>query len=267
GSNMRLQMNFGQVTVADSAAARRDTGKFRIAVLGDFSGRANSGEQQIGQDLASRKAHRVDVDNLDQVIERFGIRLALPIGAEGGTVEVAIESMDDFHPDELYDKLDIFSELSGLRRQLSNSSTFENAARQVYSWLGTEPLPKPDSQRGKAKGTVIPNARLSDFASLLDRPAAMDRAEVSVQDLARQIVAPYVVPAKDPRQDELIASVDQALSGVMRGVLHHPDFQAVEALWRSVEMLLRRLEIDVNLQVVLYDITAEELAADLSSGE
>ena len=51
----------------------------------------------------------------------------------------------------------------------------------------------------------------------------------------------------------------------MRRILHHPDLQALEALWRSVDLLTRELETSSQLQIVLYDITAEEIAADLSS--
>jgi type VI secretion system protein ImpC len=61
--------------------------------------------------------------------------------------------------------------------------------------------------------------------------------------------------------------VDSALAATMRSVLHHPDFQSFEALWRSVDMLVRRLETDEKLQIVLYDVTAEEIAADLSKAD
>ena len=73
------------------------------------------------------------------------------------------------------------------------------------------------------------------------------------------------MPATDSRQDALVARVDAALSDAMRRVLHHPEFQSAEALWRGVEMLVRGLETGARLQIVLYDITAEELAADLAA--
>jgi type VI secretion system protein ImpC len=51
----------------------------------------------------------------------------------------------------------------------------------------------------------------------------------------------------------------------MRAVLHQPDFQNAESLWRGVDFLLRRLETSHQLQVHLIDLSAEELAADLSA--
>lgn len=75
------------------------------------------------------------------------------------------------------------------------------------------------------------------------------------------------MPARDPKQDALIAQVDTALSDAMRRVLHHPDFQTAEALWRGVEFLVRTIETDARMQIVLYDISAEELAADLAASD
>jgi type VI secretion system protein ImpC len=51
----------------------------------------------------------------------------------------------------------------------------------------------------------------------------------------------------------------------MRRVLHHPDFQAAEATWRGVDFLVRRIETGARMQIVLYDVSAEELAADLAA--
>ena len=48
----------------------------------------------------------------------------------------------------------------------------------------------------------------------------------------------------------------------MREVLHHPDFQAVEAAWRAVWMLVQKLDPDQELKILLFDATLEELLAD-----
>ena len=85
-----------------------------------------------------------------------------------------------------------------------------------------------------------------------------------MEDLVRRLVGPFVQPAKDPQQDALVAQVDAALSAALRRVLHHPDFQAAEALWRSLDLLVRRVETGARTQIVLYDVSAEEWAADLA---
>src|SRR6185503_19776140 len=97
-------------------------GSFRIAVLGDFSALSNSGKLDTGASLAARKPLKVDCDNLDATLKRFGVKLRLPIGTDGGVVELAVNSIDDLHPDQLYNSLPIFSELSGLRQRLKTPS-------------------------------------------------------------------------------------------------------------------------------------------------
>jgi type VI secretion system ImpB/VipA family protein len=257
--------NFGRFEGPQLDLRRGPNSPFRIALLGDFSGRANKGLLEKGDELAKRKGIRVEFDSLDEVIQRLGITLTLPIGAEGGAVEVPITCIDDFHPDDLCDNLEIFDELKGLRQRLQSSAGFELAAAEVQGWAQEGlALPKPEA----ARGTTLPaTSKLEDFARLLGRPAVVDKAESSLAPMLRQMVAPHLVPDKDPRQDELVARVDQALSGTLHSVLHHPDFQTMEALWRSVDFLVRRIETSHQLQVVLYDISAEEFAADLSAHE
>ncbi|MCA9262988.1 MAG: type VI secretion system contractile sheath large subunit [Planctomycetales bacterium] len=265
---MKYQLSFGRVTATagQGATSTADTGRFRIALLGDFSGRANGGRIETGAALARRRPLVVDVDNLDDVISRLGITLQLNVGPESGTVEVRIESMDDFHPDNLYDRVDIFHELANLRKRLNDSSTFAAAAEEVRAWgiqgVNAEPSVR---QREQAKGSTIPTGQLSDFARLLGREHVIAERPAAIDDLVRQIVAPHILPAADPQREVYVAAVDDALSAAMRSVSHHPDFQTVESLWRSVDFLVRELETDTDLQIVLYDITAEEIAADLSA--
>jgi type VI secretion system protein ImpC len=262
---MAYEVNFGTMRAAASRPVARKTGRFRIAVLGDFSARANSGKLDTGATLAGRKPHKADSDNLDPTLKRFGVKFRLPLGANSGVVELTVNSMDDLHPDQLYKSLPIFSELSGLRQRLKTPSTFAKAAKEVQAWAGVQ---IPRVRRTRARSAAIPaHGKLSDFARLVGAPTAPARAAVSVAEMLKQLVGPYVVPAKDPRQDQLVATVDSALAATMRSVLHHPDFQSFEALWRSVDLLVRRLETDEHLQIVLYDVTAEEIAADLSKAD
>lgn len=263
---MQYSLNLGTMKAQPGRAA---SGKevFRLAVLADLSGRASSGRLETGKDLAKRKPISVDVDNLDDVLRKLNVELTLPIGDDGGAVTIPIKSMDDFHPDQLYDNVELFSSLSGLRQRLKTTSTFAKAAQEVQSWLVSSPSEEPPAAPEKPRGSSIPaNGKLSDFAKLMGQPTAK-AAEIPIAKLLQQIVGPHVVPAKDPKADKLIATVDQAISQSMRKILHHPDFQALEAVWRSVEFLVRRLETGTNFRIVLYDISAEEFAADLSSTE
>ncbi len=254
---MPYEVNFGSLAAAERAGQGPS---FRLALLGDFSGRASKGQLETGEALARRKPLRVDVDTLDDVLARLAPQIVIPLGDEG-TVEIPLASMDDFHPDQLAEALPLFEELLILRRSLQSRAGFDRAAKEVLSWAGAEPLAPPETRRPRG-GAIATDRTLSDFARLTGRPAA---AEASTDALIRRLVGPHIVPAADSRQDALVARVDAALSDAMRRVLHHPEFQSAEALWRGVEMLVRGLETGARLEIVLYDLSAEELAADLAA--
>jgi type VI secretion system ImpA family protein len=60
---------------------------------------------------------------------------------------------------------------------------------------------------------------------------------------------------------------DDGATAVLREILHHPQYQALESAWRGLDWLLRRVQKADKIQVVLFDVTAEEMAADLMSGD
>ena len=81
------------------------------------------------------------------------------------------------------------------------------------------------------------------------------------------IVKPHLVAKAHPQQAEMIDAVDAAASELMRKILHHEDFQAVEAAWRGLSFLVSRLETDNQLRLFLLDVTQAEFDADLSGAE
>jgi type VI secretion system protein ImpC len=259
-----MELNFGMISESATERKIASGGPFRLAVLGDFSAAANRGRLETGDDLARRKPLRVDVDNLDQIIERLNITVSLPMAE--GAVEFPIASMDDFHPDQIYEKVELFSAMADLRRKITSKSGFPSAAKELVAWRDAPPPPRPPFVPRRPRGAMVPKGgTLSDFAALIGQPSASESAaDVAVDELIKSVVRPYIVKAKDPQQTALLASVDNALAVTMRNVLHHPDFQILESLWRSVDLLTRRIETSTQLQIILYDVSAEEFAADLS---
>jgi type VI secretion system protein ImpC len=254
----------GVSTAPPTWAAKRPV---RIAMLGDFSGGSLAGRLDTGPALAGRKPLKVEFDTLDDAIGRLDITLRLPLGADGAAVEVPITELESFHPDELYRNVELFTALAGLRKRLNTASTYAKAAAEVQEWADPSLLRASTiSNRTRARGaTLAAGGRLDDFARLTGRPSVAERADDAVSDLMRSIVGPFVVPQASPQKDALVGAVDHALSDAMRALLHQPDFQNIESLWRGVDFLLRRLETGPRLQVHLFDISAEEFAADLSS--
>ncbi len=169
---MQYEVSFGRI---ESKARPAATGaKFRLAVLGDFSGRANAGKLDTGAALAQRKPVKVDVDNLDSEIAKMQLTLALPLADGGSAVSVSIGDIDAFHPDQLAESVELFESLLNMRRNLASRAGFDRAAKEVLSWGGEAPLPPaPRRARGAAIAT---DRKLSDFARLVGRPATSDTA-------------------------------------------------------------------------------------------
>ena len=258
---MRFRMNLGRLAIATRETRASEV--FRLGILGDFSGRANRGLLEKGADLAERRPLIVDIDNLDDMLQRLEIQLQLDLGDADGVVGVDIRCMDDFHPDEIYDNLSVFESLSGIRQRLKNTSTFGGAAEELLNLTNQSKPGDSPGTRPKSTGTRIPRGKLSDFSRLIGQ--APNAREISIEGLLQSVVGPHIQPAADPQQEALVSTVDSAIADTMRRVLHHEDFQTIESNWRSVDFLVRRLETGGNLQIVLYDVSAEELVADLSS--
>jgi type VI secretion system protein ImpC len=79
----------------------------------------------------------------------------------------------------------------------------------------------------------------------------------------RELVAPHVTPDTAHEQRALTDAVDQALTTLMRRILHAAAFQALEAAWRGVDRLVRGLELGAELQLWLLDVSGDELRQDL----
>jgi type VI secretion system protein ImpC len=255
--------DFGQLdATAPEWAAKRPV---RIAVLGDFSAGAAKGRLETGDELARRKAIAVEFDSLEDTLARLDVRLALPIGEGGEGVEVEFSDLDSFHPDALYRGLPVFAALADLRKRLNNTATFAKAAAQVQAMAGGSlrraSRARPRRSRG---GAPSASAKLSDFARLVGVESEVN-TDAPVDTLLKRVIGPLVKKAPDPKREPLVAVVDEALSDAMRAVLHQPEFQNVESLWRGMDLLLRRVETGPMLQVHLVDLSAEEFAADLSA--
>ena len=236
-------------------AAPRPEDPFRIAIIGNFRGRTGAGADA----LADRTGVLVDRDDLDEVLARLAPRLTLEL--EGGTeVALSFAELDDFHPDKIFQRAPFFRALREARSRLANPQTFSATLDSIIG--GARAPARPGGPRVDADDVVADVLT----SSLLDRMVASgaEAARDPLQGFLRQIVAPHIVPGEDPHREALLADVDTAVADGMRAVLHHPRFQALEALWRGVDFLVRRLETGAMLKLQLIDATTDELRADLT---
>jgi type VI secretion system protein ImpC len=245
------------------SAEPRPEEPFCVAVLGNFRGSAPASEgAQPG--VAGRKPLAIDRDNYDDVLARVAPEVRIALSEAGPEIRITFEALDDFHPDRLYERLPLFRSLRELRKRLADPTTFRAAARELW---GGEAVPNAGDRPAPPPSPPTAPADLLDEilggASPYTAPASRPRDDLA--DYIRQVVASHRVPHADPRQPEALAQIDAAIGDQMRALLHHREFQALEALWRSVYLLVRRVETDTWLRIYLLDVAKSALAADLGA--
>ncbi len=237
---------------------------FCIAIMGDFSGHTSATDKP--------RLIEIDRDNLEEVMGRFKINLQLSL-SNNDNIQIELNELDDFQPDELYEKLESFEKLRSLRRRLKSNSSFADAAAEIQSWfpkknadadLHDKPVNAPATSDAIPATDNLLDSILGSSQTSTQATSSAAVEATQIDRLIKSIVAPYVEPAADPRQDEMLEMVDRATAAHMREILHHPSFQAMESAWQSLYFLVKRLDTGKKLKLFLFDISKQEFQRDLA---
>ena len=252
----RLELDLTSALRRPPARRRDNEAPLRLLLCGDFSGRAGRGLDDPAA-LASRALLRVDVDNLDMTIARLAPVVAHV--ADGKPVEIGFATLDDFHPDQLYAHSGLFDDLRALRERLSDPAQFAQAKTEV---MGAE----AESDEATLS-RLLGRSSEQGTPSTASATAVPRGVEAAVDALIRRAVTADAAPSVAPQQAQYLSGVDAAITERMRELLHDPGFQALEAAWRTVQFLVRRLELDEGIELHLLDVTRAELAATAAEPE
>jgi type VI secretion system protein ImpC len=256
----KIRLEVTGSTESDNSRLNPET-PFRAVIFGDFSGRENRG---IEGTLVNRHIHVIDRDNSDEVLAKVQVELRLPLfGKTTPPIQIQFSQLDDFHPDRLFERLEVFDALKETRLAAKDLSTSE-AIEKKKPAIPVTP---------KDMDTPFEKICMEKTGGLLDQILEQTEGEPSQpgqslnssewETFLRGIVRPHVVPDTGQKEAEMVASVDAAASELMRKILHHTDFQALEAAWRGLYFLVSRLETGEDLKLSILDISKGELAADL----
>ncbi|HKG22439.1 MAG TPA: type VI secretion system contractile sheath small subunit, partial [Blastocatellia bacterium] len=85
---MFKQPSFGEmeVTLQEPSRAADPGDPFRVAILGDFSGRANRAPDARAAGLARRAPVEIDRDNFDAVMSKLRVELNIPVSNSDGSL-------------------------------------------------------------------------------------------------------------------------------------------------------------------------------------
>ncbi|HBZ56535.1 MAG TPA: hypothetical protein DEO88_14110, partial [Syntrophobacteraceae bacterium] len=175
--------------------------------------------------------------------------------------------LEDFHPDGLYQKIELFQALRDTRKALKDPKVLAALAKQIQDNAPPRPTTSREAEKPADKTAEPTSGGLLDQVigvTEATRPDGESSLPSSEWDrFLRDLVRPHFQPDTVPQQRELMEMTDAAASELMRRILHHPDFQALEAAWRGLKLLVYRLETDEQLQVFVLDASKEEVAKDL----
>lgn len=250
-----------------TAEPRKDGKAMHIALIGDFSGRGSRSIKET-ETICKRKAIEIDRDNFEEVFSSFGVKLQLAICDE----PIHFREYDDLHPDYLFERVPLFEKLRMLRHKLRKPDQFQQAAEEIQQWASfkaqSSNAQKSEEEAGDVSGIPMPDNMLE--AVLSQSNHAIDLAnspEGNIDRMIKDIVAPYVEAKSDPRLPEMEEALAQANSDTLRKVMHASAFQEIESNWRSVYMLICRLNTNRNLKLFIIDISRDEMRQDLAEAD
>jgi type VI secretion system ImpC/EvpB family protein/type VI secretion system ImpB/VipA family protein len=261
--NLQFEVAFGP---DGEPIEREPETPFVLAVLGDFSGRASRGMREA---LGERKVWRVDCDSFEEVFGKLRPQLRLDLPDKGaGASDLSFSSFEDFHPDRLLRQVPAYAALLEQRNRLLNPATSASAAAELQA-LPTAPLPQPAEPTASSPAPAESDADLmarllggAGQASVAPKPKVPASA---VEHLIHDAIGSSAVPTATPRQAALLSVLEMEIASHLRRLLHQPQFQALEASWRGLDLLVRNFGGEENLKLCLVDISKEELTSDLQS--
>lgn len=241
---------------------------FVVAVIADVSG----GQDADMPRLRDRKFRELDVDNLDPIMRgshasvSFKVKNWLLPGEEVKLyIQLQFERLDDFSPGQVAHQIeplarliDIRSRLASLEVHMEVNPEIEN---QIETWL--QESKNLDNLKQSIDQSLEGDVGKNDNDKLLAPPW--------LSDLLTDHAILYLGEAWhlsgekiSTLNSKLIAEIDNLLSTQLNEVLHHTEFQRLEATWRGLDYLARQTESGSFLKLRLLHATKKEIQKDLA---
>ncbi len=95
--------------------------------------------------------------------------------------------------------------------------------------------------------------------------ATRERGKSLVKEFITQVLEGQVTISKDTEAmiNARIAQIDHLLSIQLNEILHHPQFQKLEASWRGLKYLIGQSETSSSLKIRVMNVSKKELLRDL----
>jgi type VI secretion system protein ImpC len=130
------------------------------------------------------------------------------------------------------------------------------------------------SQTKSAAAKAVPSAQASEV-TLLDQiveqgrfgrePESRERGRDMVKEFVSQFLEGEMTLSRDAQAmiGARIAQIDHLISIQLNEILHHPDFQKLEASWRGLRYLVEQSETSSMLKIKVLNASKKELLRDM----
>lgn len=258
GSGMTLQTSLA-ATVTPLLRQRIPEAAFHLVMLGDFSGRSSRG---LAEPWSNRQPLAIDSDNLDAVLARTQVWLPM-LQQPGGKLVLQFKTLDDFHPDQICRQVEPLNRLVQLRKRLLNSKTSAAAILEMQELFGSTVAAAPPPPAATDSALV----ELLFRQSRISLPPNRSNPATAIDALIKNLVSSSGLVTCQSVPVELVDQLELEITRQLRAILHHPDFQAMEAAWGGVALLVNAFGSDENIKLSLIDVSKTELMADLQAAE
>lgn len=134
-----------------------------------------------------------------------------------------------------------------------------------------------DLAKMQEQATATDEAAALPAVSLLDEilenskvasnPTEKANARDQIAELVNEVLAGTVTVSKDLAAsiDARVAELDKLLSDQVNAIMHHPEFQKLEASWRGLKYLVSQSETNTMLKIRMMNASKKDLVKDFKS--
>ena len=120
----------------------------------------------------------------------------------------------------------------------------------------------PKTEKIEAPGSLLDE--ILGATRLTPSDEGYDITKLGVQAFIDELIKPGREEARPTTEliNEMIAEIDQKLSGQMDAIIHHSDFQRIESCWRSLKFLVDRTDFRENTKIEILNVSKQDLFDD-----
>ena len=122
----------------------------------------------------------------------------------------------------------------------------------------------PDQQQAKSEESSLLETIIDESGMAIEENQR-DAAKEQIQAFVDGFLDKSIPPSEDTDTmiNARIAQIDKLISNQLNEILHHPDFQKLEASWRGLDYLVSNSNTGERLKIKVLNVTKKDLISDL----